>query len=322
MKDLQSYEESAVSVGVIEEDPDDVVEGLVSVGRALKAQGYRFTAVTPATHARVLARPQLATRVTDVFGWNRPFATDLLPAQIFTALGKARLLTRRDGAWVSRVRFSTIGNSIFAHGSFPTIDRDSVFFGPDTYRFVAALRRFVPRCDLLVDIGCGSGAGGIEMHDRAERVLLTDINDRALLFARANARLAGVPESVVKHSDLLRQVKDEPDVIVANPPYLADTHGRIYRDGGGELGTGLSVRILEESLCRLKPGGRLILYTGTPVVNGVDQFFNCIRPQLQHADVEVCYEEIDPDIFSEELEEAPYIGADRIAAVVLCLTRR
>src|SRR5437588_3112107 len=57
---------------------------LLRFGEALRASGYGFTTVTPATHARVNARPENkeAKDLRDVFGWSRPFSRDVLPADI------------------------------------------------------------------------------------------------------------------------------------------------------------------------------------------------------------------------------------------------
>jgi hypothetical protein len=38
------------------------------------------------------------------------------------------------------------------------------------------------------------------------------------------------------------------------------------RDGGGFLGTGLSVRIGRDAPEQLRPPGRLLLYTATPLI--------------------------------------------------------
>jgi release factor glutamine methyltransferase len=300
----------------------EMAAALVLAGRALLAEGYRFTAVTPATHARVLARPRIADTLVEVFGWNRPFSRGVLPPVVFDALAGAGLLRRRAGDWISRVRYASIGDTLYAHGSFPTVERDAVFFGPDTYRFVNVLRRCIPRCGLLVDIGCGAGAGGLEMRGRAERVLLTDINPRALVFAEANARLAGATEVEVRCSDVLGQVDERPDVIVANPPYLADPLGRAYRDGGGERGTGLGQRIVAAALERLRPDGRLLLYTGAPVVGGVDHFHASVKALLRRSDVHATYEELDPDVFGDELDEPAYADVERIAVIALSVTKR
>ncbi len=110
--------------------------------------------------------------------------------------------------------------------------------------------------------------------------------------------------------------------IIANPPYLADPLARTYRDGGGILGTGLSIRFVRESLARLAPGGQLVLYTGAPIADGVDRFAAAARPLVHAARAEVVYEEIDPDVFGDELDSPAYGEVERIAAVVLSFTRR
>jgi hypothetical protein len=46
-------------------------------------------------------------------------------------------------------------------------------------------------------------------------------------------------------------------------------------------------------------------------------FFAAVRPRLESRNCKYTYEEIDPDVFGEELESAPYDQADRIAVVAL-----
>jgi hypothetical protein len=109
---------------------------------------------------------------------------------------------------------------------------------------------------------------------------------------------------------------------MANPPYLVDDDRRLYRHGGGELGISLALRIAEEGLPRLRPGGRLILYTGTPILNGADPLIESLQPSLQLYASHFVYEEIDPDVFGEELDRPAYANADRIAAVGLTAIKR
>jgi hypothetical protein len=42
-----------------------------------------------------------------------------------------------------------------------------------------------------------------------------------------------------------------------------------------------------------------------------------VCPRLQARNCDYTYEEIDPDVFGEELDNAPYDRADRIAVVAL-----
>jgi methylase of polypeptide subunit release factors len=174
-----------------------------------------------------------------------------------------------------------------------------------------------------VDIGCGAGpaAIAIALHSPAAEVLAVDINDDALRLAAVNAALAGAGNVRALHSDLLAGADGKFDLIVANPPYLLDPCERAYRHGGGELGEGLSQRIVATALERLAPGGRLLLYTGVAIVDGNDPFLARITPLLRAVGADWSYEEIDPDVFGEELDEAEYRCAERIAAVWLSVRR-
>lgn len=285
--------------------------------------GYRFTTCTPATHARVNARlgNEWAHDLAGVLGWSRPFKAGVLPEVQESALRAAGVLVPHEDGWRSTVRVSSLDGLLFLHSAFPTIAAESVFFGPDTYRFARAIRAL--RTGLVrraVDVGCGAGPGAVLVardHPQAE-VFGVDINPEALRLTRVNANAAAVTVSAV-HSDLLSGVDGDFDLIVANPPYMADPAGRAYRDGGGSLGAGLSLKIVGSALDRLAPGGTLLLYTGAAIVNGVDTFELAAAPLLDA--FTWSYEEIDPDVFGEELEQSSYGHVDRIAAVVLVARR-
>ncbi|MCA1829732.1 MAG: methyltransferase [Myxococcales bacterium] len=294
------------------------MDPLAILGRALRDEGYSFVTPTPATHRRVLARNAEARGVRDVFGWSKPFKPGLLPRRIEALLDAAKAVRREGPLLRSTVRFSSLGPLLCAHSAYPTEEPDAVFFGPDTYRFAALLEARVQRAGNVADVGCGSGAGGLLLAPRALSVQLLDINPVAVRFARANAELNGLPARAAE-SDVLSGAEGMLDLIVANPPYLVDPLERVYRDGGGNLGTALSVRIAAESLNRLPPGGRLLLYTATPVIDGQ----HVIRPALERllTHTRWDYRELDPDVFGEELERSEYAGVDRIAVIALDATR-
>jgi methylase of polypeptide subunit release factors len=300
---------------------------LTALGQVLRAKGYRFVAITPETHGRVVNRKVQTTALESVFGWNLPFDQQALDPELFALLVKAEALEIQEGRLKSSVRFATIADLLFVHSSFPTAERDAVFFGPDTYRFIRALRAPLagvtasgPRPLRLIDIGCGTGAGGIfaaRFLAAPPELILADINWKALAFSAINAVLNDFPSAKTVFSDVLGGIEGDADIIIANPPYLVDEDQRLYRDGGGPLGISLAVRIAEQSLARLKRGGRLVLYSGAPIVGGADPFFESLRPHLQLYGCQYSYEEIDPDVFGEELDKGAYVTADRIAAVVL-----
>lgn len=307
----------------LQADSNDLIDDLTMLGRYLQSIGYGFTTVTPMTHARVIARAGRSSGRTlrDMFGWNLLFPGDVLPLFLFERMLNSGLVVAHDGLFRSTVRFASIGGHLYAHDAYPTLASDSVFFGPDTYRFTTAIRTFLRPCDLLVDVCCGGGAGGLEAGAAiAQRVVLADINTRALAFAEVNRRLAGNPAAFLHHADLLDGIGERPDAIIANPPYLVDPLARAYRDGSGTLGTGLALRIVDESIKLLVPGGQLLMYTGSPIVDGIDRFADAALPVASMAGCAIQYEEIDPDVFGEELENTAYADVDRIAAVILSLT--
>lgn len=300
---------------------------LLELARAVEKTGYRFKTITPESHRRVNARlgNEPARDLRGIFGWSRAFDPAILPEDLFALMQAADAAAAERELWRSRVRFSTIDNLLFLHSAFPTDTADAVFFGPDTYRFVTAIREELIRGTLsawhrAADIGCGSGAAGILLarENPPGSVVLTDINPAALRLARINAALARASNVKVCEANLLDGVDDDFDLIVSNPPYLLDAAKRVYRHGGGARGEGLSLAIIDAALTRLAPGGTLLLYTGAAIVGGVDPFRAAIAARL--AGTAHCwrYREIDPDVFGEELA---HLDADRIAAVFLTLKK-
>jgi methylase of polypeptide subunit release factors len=301
---------------------------LVELGRALRAARYRFTTVTPATHSRVKGRTDhvWARDLADIFGWSRPFRADALPADVLALMTRAGIAQPHRDGWRSTLRASTLDGALYFHSAYPTSEADAVFFGPDTYRFARALRgelamlgaagRPVRRA---VDVGAGGGPGALTIARALPdaEVLALDINERAMHLCRVNAQLAGLSNVAVAYSNLLQDVPGDFDLIVSNPPYLLDKSERAYRHGGGELGAGLSLALVRQAIGRLAPGGSLLLYTGVVMVHNEDPFLRRIEPLLQDAGMNWHYEEIDPDVFGEELDTPAYAMADRIAAVWL-----
>ncbi|MGK5678111.1 methyltransferase [Actinoplanes sp. URMC 104] len=306
-------------------------EALLQLGRELKSTGYRFTTVTPETHARVNRRPGNATARTlrDVLGWSRPFAEGVLPATIVDLLRAADAVEPHgDGLWRSRVRFSSYDDELFVHSAFPTDAPDSVFFGPDTYRMAdAASAHAAGRAGSTrraVDIGCGTGAGAIAVAKRAPQaeVFAVDINDNALRYARINAALAGVGDRVrPTASNLLDGVDGAFDLIISNPPFMIDPAGRTYRDGGGPDGNDLSLTIIDVAAERLAPGGSLVLFSGCGIVEGHDPLRAAAAERLEGTGLAWDYREVDPDVYDEELDGEAYARAERIAVVLLTATR-
>lgn len=305
--------------------------------RLVSDTGYRFITTTPLTHQRLLDHRggEPGTTLRDVFGWNLPFLAGAVPPELLDLMTHAEILVRRGAFLKSTLRITSLDDLLFTHSAFPTTDQAAVFFGPDTYRFVRFVQSHLPavisyaNTDVplrLLDIGCGSGAGGITMARALHRAglvvdaTLNDINQIALDTSALNAQHAGVSVNLAL-GDALDSVAGDFDLIITNPPFLDDAQQRAYRHGGAGLGRALSVRFATDALARLAPGGCLLLYTGVAMLDGTDPFLAELAPLLAASGCEWRYEEIDPDIFGDELSRPIYAHVDRIAAVGLVATR-
>lgn len=289
----------------------------------LKDEDYRFVTPTPATHARILARPdrRQAADLRDIFGWSLPFAPDLLAQPVLECL-RAADAVREEGLLLrSRLRVSKLHDDLYLHSAFPTDQEDSVFFGPDSYRFADLIAAELAARPLksdarIADIGGGAGVGAIvAAHTRPQaQVFMTDINPKALRLARINAAAAGVAIETVEGSGLAG-VAPPLDLITLNPPYIIDEAGRTYRDGGGMHGGELSLDLTVEAMDRLAETGRILLYTGSAILKGEDPLRNALAAETKRRELRLDYREIDPDVFGEELTKPQYRDVERIALV-------
>lgn len=106
--------------------------------------------------------------------------------------------------------------------------------------------------EVVLDWGCGYGAIGIVMARcvPGARVVLIDVNERAVERARENAILNGVPEVEILVSEGFTALAGRQfDVVLSNPPIRA---GKRVLQG-----------LIEGAYAHLRPGGRLFLVAQT-----------------------------------------------------------
>ena len=291
---------------------------LVELLHFLRLQDYRHTAVTPRTHATVLSRPLTHTpSLADIFGWNRPFERRELDSLLYSLLERAAALeTGSGGLLQSRVRVARLGPDLFVHSAYPTDEIDAVFFGPDTYRFVQFIHRHISEVGnarRIVDMGAGSGAGAIAAARRLEKaqLILVDVKAKALSFAKINAAAAGLDVETIQ-SD---RVPNTFDLLIGNPPYMMDERGRSYRHGGQLLGGAVSLDWVCQGLSKLRRGRAILLYTAAAYVGGRAPLLAAIEKECRAASASLLVEEIDPDVFGEQLLMPGYEEVERLAAV-------
>lgn len=117
----------------------------------------------------------------------------------------------------------------------------------------------------VLELGTGSGIAAVAAARRGADVTAVDVSRRAVLTAKANARLNGTRVRAMR-GDLLAPVAGRSfHLIAANPPYLPGGSDELPGSGperaweGGPDGRRVLDRILTEAPARLEPGGVLLL---------------------------------------------------------------
>ncbi|HUX68412.1 MAG TPA: peptide chain release factor N(5)-glutamine methyltransferase [Terriglobales bacterium] len=147
---------------------------------------------------------------------------------------------------------------------------------PETELVVeAALERLPPDAPArIVDVGTGSGCIAVTLaleRPQAE-VVATDRSSAALAVARANAAALGARVAFVE-TDLLAGLAGPFDLIVSNPPYVAEAELATLQPEvrehepraalvAGPLGTEIYARLIPQAQAALRPGGWLVLELG------------------------------------------------------------
>jgi len=110
--------------------------------------------------------------------------------------------------------------------SFEFVTASSVFSTKrvDTGTRILIENMKLPNQGYVLDIGCGYGAIGIAAgaFNRKLHAVLTDVNKRAVLIARQNAKRNRVTNVEVRNGNLYEPVKDLTfDCVLSNPPVSA-----------------------------------------------------------------------------------------------------
>jgi methylase of polypeptide subunit release factors len=111
-----------------------------------------------------------------------------------------------------------------------------------------------------LDLGTGCGIQAMHARRFSDRVIATDISERALRYARVNARLNRLDGIEFWRGSLYEPVAGERvDRIVSNPPFVItprrdDVPAYEYRDGG-MVGDGIVGAVVRGAAEHLAPGG-------------------------------------------------------------------
>lgn len=120
-----------------------------------------------------------------------------------------------------------------------TLPEDFVLGVGGASRTLAQITVRDPRGRVL-DLGTGCGIQALHASRHAQHVVATDIDERALAYARFNAALAGVALDL-RAGSMLEPVRGETfDLVVSNPPFVITPRGGATADSGdgGRTGVG------------------------------------------------------------------------------------
>jgi SAM-dependent methyltransferase len=298
--------------------------GLIKLGAALKERGYDFVQPGVAEvkrYRRASSHP--ASLIDNLFGWGVNVPGSAVDAELLALMQAARVVRHVSGDFLcSSVGAARVGADLLFHTAGPNAAVDAVFLGPDTYRFIDGLAARLDGVDApltIFEVGSGSGAASIWLARRfpGARVTGCDINPAAVSLARVNARLAGLHNVDFQLGDVLSGVDGTADLVVSNPPFIADAQGRTYRDGGAMLGMELPLRILREAAPRLRPGGAMHMYTASPIVASEHHIAPPLAALFPHGELR----ELEASIFDDLLDLPAYRDVERVAAVMISVTQ-
>lgn len=175
---------------------------------------------------------------------------------------------------------------------------------PDTETLVSWALEVAADCTAprIVDLGTGSGAIALALQSerRDAQVFAVDASADAIAVASDNARRLQLPVNFA-HGSWLEPVEGSFDLIVSNPPYIADndahlaalTHEPLSALASGHDGLSDIRLIIEQARTRLFPGGWLLLEHGwdqsEPVQSLLrDAGFDDVKSRLDLAGIARC----------------------------------
>lgn len=139
----------------------------------------------------------------------------------------------------------------------------------DKGTLILAENMIVNKNNKVLDIGCGIGILGIAAAKIFNAdVAMTDINKRAVMLAKKNAKLNNVNAGIFQGNLYEKTTGNDFDVILANPPQTA--------------GKELCFRLIEESKSHLKANGSLQLVArhnkgGASLSKKMEQVFGNVK---------------------------------------------
>ncbi|MGW7482631.1 DUF7059 domain-containing protein [Nonomuraea muscovyensis] len=122
-----------------------------------------------------------------------------------------------------------------------------------------------------LDLGTGCGVQVLHLAGRAEEIVATDLNPRAVELARLSWELSGVRGVDARVGSMFEPVRDELfDLVVANPPFVISPAGNLTYRETGEDGDAFCRDLVRQAPRHLTPGGQAHFLANWLHVEGED----------------------------------------------------
>lgn len=126
---------------------------------------------------------------------------------------------------------------------------------------------------ISADIGTGCGIQALLLARHSDRVIATDISERALHLTGLSAGLNGVDNIELRAGSMLEPLSEPVDLLVSNPPFVITPRTTVanfeYRDGG-MTGDRLVRSLFTAIPDHLQPGGRSVCLGNWETTSAVD----------------------------------------------------
>lgn len=185
-------------------------------------------------------------------------ANSLVPEEILSLLLRSGLLTREGDLLSPVVLLLPFGDllTVCDHAVESDNPPPDVVIGPNAP--AGGLMNFTVRRQVAtaLDMCCGGGIHAMKLAGHSDSVVASDLNPRAIAFARFNARLHGVENIEFLEGDGFNTVAGRRfDLIVSNPPfYLLPATDLLYRDNPLDL-DGFARELMRQAPQFLNEGG-------------------------------------------------------------------
>ncbi len=228
--------------------------------------GWRQSSILRSQHLAERDAPDLAIDLFLLQGTvRRQELVRLFTASERDLLVRAGILfLDEEGSARARASLFPVGERlIFSDHAWPELPHPGYAAAPyDHVMAVGMDSRHLARCTTrrpfrtALDLCTGSGIHGLLAATHTERVCAVDINPRAALCARFNARASGIANLEVVVGDLFEAVRGEQfDLITANPPFVPSPLDTLRFRDGGRSGEDIQKRIVAGLPDHLAAGG-------------------------------------------------------------------